>query len=111
MMPLSVAAFGLVLSTRVMTELRSEISDLNPRSMLDFGSGPGTAALAVWDVWGMEGGNKVDEDGEERWEEGDRNLQYDFFVFRMRDMAVVYGAVSLYSRHDISQRELLLGGG
>lgn len=58
------------LSTRVMTELKSELSDLNPRSMLDFGSGPGTAALAVWDVWGMEGGNVVDEDGEERWEEG-----------------------------------------
>lgn len=53
-----------------MTELKSELSDLNPRSMLDFGSGPGTAALAVWDVWGMEGGNVVDEDGEERWEEG-----------------------------------------
>lgn len=53
-----------------MTELKSELSDLNPRSMLDFGSGPGTAALAVWDVWGMEGGNVADEDGEERWEEG-----------------------------------------
>eukprot|EP00903_Cladosiphon_okamuranus_P009917 g9414.t3 len=57
---------------RVMAELKSELSDLNPRSMLDFGSGPGTAALAVWDVWGMEGGNVVDEDGEEQWEEGSR---------------------------------------
>ena len=54
-----------------MTELKSELSDLNPRSMLDFGSGPGTAALAAWDVWGMEGGNVVDENGEERWEEGE----------------------------------------
>lgn len=53
-----------------MTELKGELSDLNPRNMLDFGSGPGTAALAVWDVWGMEGGKVVDEDGEERWEEG-----------------------------------------
>ncbi|CAN0299930.1 unnamed protein product [Ascophyllum nodosum] len=57
---------------RVMTELRNELPDLNPRSILDFGSGPGTAALAVWDVWGREGGEMVDEDGNEIWEEGSR---------------------------------------
>lgn len=71
---LAVPAFGLVFPTRVMTELKTELSDLNPRSMLDFGSGPGTAALAVWGVWGMEGGSVVDEDGEERWEEGESNV-------------------------------------
>lgn len=38
--------------------------------MLDFGSGPGTAALAAWDVWGAEGGNVEDSDGEENYEEG-----------------------------------------
>lgn len=54
-----------------MAELKGEQSDLNPRSMLDFGSGPGTAALAVWDVWGMEGGSLVDEDGQEHLEEGE----------------------------------------
>lgn len=80
-MPLSplgaVPALGLVYSTRVMTELKGELSDFNPRSMLDFGSGPGTAALAVWDVWGMEGGNVVDVDGEEHWEkEGESTLKY-----------------------------------
>lgn len=53
-----------------MTELKAELSDFNPRSMLDFGSGPGTAALAVWDAWGMEGGTLVDEDGQERMDEG-----------------------------------------
>lgn len=55
---------------RVMAELRNELPDLNPSSMLDFGSGPGTAALAVWDVWGLEGGNVMDEHGQERWEAG-----------------------------------------
>lgn len=54
----------------MLTELKREV-DFNPRSMLDFGSGPGTAALAVWDVWGKEGGKVVDEDGEESWEEGE----------------------------------------
>lgn len=53
-----------------MAELKGELSDFNPRSMLDYGSGPGTAALAVWDVWGMEGGTLVDEDGQERLGEG-----------------------------------------
>lgn len=71
---LAIPALGLVYSTRVLTELKSELSDLNPRSLLDFGSGPGTAALAVWDVWGTEGGNVVDEDGGERWEEGESIL-------------------------------------
>lgn len=50
-----------------MTELRDELPDLNPSSMLDFGSGPGTAALAVWDVWGMKGGTAVNGNGEEGW--------------------------------------------
>lgn len=54
-----------------MKELRDELPDLNPSSVLDFGSGPGTTALAAWDVWGMEGGTVEDEDGQERWEEGD----------------------------------------
>lgn len=54
----------------MMAELRNELPDLNPSSMLDFGSGPGTAALAVWDVWGLEGGNVTDEHGQERWEAG-----------------------------------------
>ena len=61
----------LTFTRRVMTELRNELPDLNPRSILDFGSGPGTAALAVWDVWGREGGEMVDEDGNEIWEEGE----------------------------------------
>ncbi|CAM9707480.1 unnamed protein product [Scytosiphon promiscuus] len=56
---------------RLLTELKHEV-DFNPRSMLDFGSGPGTAALAVWDVWGKEGGHVVGEDGEESWEEGSK---------------------------------------
>ena len=56
-----------------MKELRDELPDLNPSSELDFGSGPGTAALAAWDVWGMEGGTVEDEDGQKRWEEGDGN--------------------------------------
>lgn len=50
---------------RVMTELKSEMPDFNPRTMLDFGSGPGTSALAVWDVWGVDGGSSVAQDGEE----------------------------------------------
>lgn len=54
-----------------MAELKGELSDLNPRSILDFGSGPGTAALAVWDVWGMEGGTLVNEDGQEYLDEGE----------------------------------------
>lgn len=55
---------------RVMTELKDELLDLNPSSILDFGSGPGTASLAAWNVWGMEGGTFVNAYGEERWEEG-----------------------------------------
>lgn len=54
-----------------MKELRDELPDLNPTSVLDFGSGPGTAALAAWNVWGMDGGTVEEEDGGERWEEGD----------------------------------------
>lgn len=54
-----------------MAELKNELPDLNPRSMLDFGSGPGTAALAVWDVWGREGGEMVDEDGNKTLREGE----------------------------------------
>lgn len=60
-----------------MTELKNELSDLNPRSMLDFGSGPGTAALAVWDVWGREGGEMANEDGNKTLKEGDA------FIFRV----------------------------
>ncbi len=67
---LAAAAPWLANFPRVMRELKGELSDLNPCSMLDFGSGPGTATLAVWDVWGMEGGRVIDEDGEERWGEG-----------------------------------------
>ncbi|CAB1108114.1 unnamed protein product [Ectocarpus sp. CCAP 1310/34] len=50
---------------RVMAEVKSELPDFNPRTMLDFGSGPGTSALAVWDVWGAGGGSSVAQDGEE----------------------------------------------
>ncbi|CAM9432193.1 unnamed protein product [Ectocarpus sp. 12 AP-2014] len=55
---------------RVMTEVKSELPDFNPRTMLDFGSGPGTSALAVWDVWGAGGGSSVTQDGEETGEAG-----------------------------------------
>lgn len=53
-----------------MAEVQDALPDLDPRSMFDFGSGPGTATLAAWDVWGAEGGNVESSDGEERWEEG-----------------------------------------
>ncbi|CAM9153981.1 unnamed protein product [Ectocarpus sp. 4 AP-2014] len=53
---------------RVMTEVKSELPDFNPRSMLDFGSGPGTSALAVWEVWGAGGGSSVAQDREETGE-------------------------------------------
>lgn len=46
-------------------ELKNELVGFNPRTMLDFGSGPGTAALAAWHVWGS-GGRYGDQD----WEEG-----------------------------------------
>ncbi|CAM9134901.1 unnamed protein product [Ectocarpus fasciculatus] len=55
---------------RVMAELKSEMPDFNPRSMLDFGSGPGTSTLAVWDVWGVDGGSSVAQDGEETGKAG-----------------------------------------
>lgn len=51
-------------TTRVTTELKREV-EVGRRSMLDFRSSPGTAALAVTDVWGREGGKTADGDAED----------------------------------------------
>ncbi|CAM9164822.1 unnamed protein product [Phaeothamnion confervicola] len=41
-----------VILHRVLDEAREHLPDFSPRSMLDFGSGPGTAVLAAGEVWG-----------------------------------------------------------
>lgn len=91
-----------------MTELKREVG-FNPRSMLDFGSGPGTAALAVWDVWGKEGGKIVDDDGEEIWEEGEQERPTTVVLCRGRATSrVILPAIVVGGAGCVGERGLLL---
>ncbi|CAM9501334.1 unnamed protein product, partial [Discosporangium mesarthrocarpum] len=49
---------------RVLSEAKGAVPGLNPTSMLDFGSGPGTATLAAWETWCAKEEEKVEEEEE-----------------------------------------------
>lgn len=83
---------------RVMTEVKSELPDFDPRTMLDFGSGPGTSALAVWDVWGAGGGSSVAQDGEETGEGDKVDFNSALFVHWTAAMRVPYTFVGRLPR-------------
>lgn len=78
-----------------MTELRDDLQEFNPSRVLDFGSGSGTAALAVWDVWGAEGGHEEVNGGEQQRHEGNVQGRYMFHrPWRPKGDVIIRGALN-----------------